>query len=881
MSKPPRLEYAISSSTVFAGQDGVVTLLIQNKNVTPTTGIDRIMVDFRPNVPLWESKDSPEVKVVDGTGWQIKETTIKPPGSIPVGASAQIEWRGKIAAQPGICTVRITQFPGEYSVDRQIYKSSQNSGLGQLTSSARYVDYGKSLSFNWGPIHLSQNYKLISLRLTQEVNGKEEDINPKSWDPFTNTNYPECFPENPRDIYLVKGLGSPLNYLLTAQVQENASTGTWNSVWYASCSVELNKIPHILSFNVSPNQVFLGSNTEVILDWEVRPDIDICNIRDKDNNQLISKDIKPNGEHKCTYRYIPKKTTSFVVDLIDAMGEIHSIDIDKVSPESWIQFCQRELKLVKIPVPNNDFKINFRKLSVIDQNLQSTIMISFDYYPGLLAGLIGEHGNFIWQHGMFLDSYIFIVPFSTNIYSIVAAEMHRSGVVFHFPHPPYSDAKNLTGTAFFGIDSAGFSHPIALVKIKHRFYCVTTDKIVVGDTAEIINGAVAWGSMHAVEYKPLGFSAVVACCIFDLKLLIVHRGGAEFIICDTKPSDTSLFFPYPPLYNFDPWSCEFFNFESKFNITDAITACATQGDKLYFSGGNFIFIIQYSQLKLVEKVPIPVKMRDIQICNNKLYALDIKGENIYSCDLGPIDHKKDDSKYHAASIGVTVLGKHELKSQSTIVNRSTSVNPHYYFGLLNGLRTSVNFGLLGSSTVGLLYKATALNSVAIVESSYLALTIAGLIVQSKWIKPVEDRPELTWKHGLILLVVAAAGAALLWSDFNNSGAGRRSQIGILLVAFSAFLTNLILNFSNQDFTGCNKKLPPPTPAHKDHGVVIEIPPIRKADEIEEAHFLTSSTEKERKYSISRNTPYTMIHESQPLLKKREAAKNFNLSNLSP
>ena len=42
-----------------------------------------------------------------------------------------------------------------------------------------------------------------------------------------STNYPECFPENPRDIYLVKGLGSPLNYLLTAQGSTNASTGTW------------------------------------------------------------------------------------------------------------------------------------------------------------------------------------------------------------------------------------------------------------------------------------------------------------------------------------------------------------------------------------------------------------------------------------------------------------------------------------------------------------------------------------------------------------------------------------------------------------------------------------------------------------------------------
>ena len=126
----------------------------------------------------------------------------------------------------------------------------------------------------------------------------------------------------------------------------------------------------------------------------------------------------------------------------------------------------------------------------------------------------------------------------------------------------------------------------------------------------------------------------------------------------------------------------------------------------------------------------------------------------------------------------------------------------------------MNFGLLGSSAVGLLDKATALNSVAIVESSYLALTTAGVIVQSKWVKPVEGRPELTWKQGLILLVVAAAGAALLWSDFNNSGAARRSQIGILLAAFSAFLTNLILNFSNSDFTSCNKKLPPPTPAHK-------------------------------------------------------------------
>ena len=73
MSKPPRLEYAISSSTVFAGQDGVVTLLIQNKTSAPTTGIDRIMVDFRLNVPLWESKDLPEVKVVDGTGWQIRD----------------------------------------------------------------------------------------------------------------------------------------------------------------------------------------------------------------------------------------------------------------------------------------------------------------------------------------------------------------------------------------------------------------------------------------------------------------------------------------------------------------------------------------------------------------------------------------------------------------------------------------------------------------------------------------------------------------------------------------------------------------------------------------------------------------------------------------
>ena len=116
---------------------------------------------------------------------------------------------------------------------------------------------------------------------------------------------------------------------------------------------------------------------------------------------------------------------------------------------------------------------------------------------------------------------------------------------------------------------------------------------------------------------------------------------------------------------------------------------------------------------------------------------------------------------------------------------------------------------------------------------YLALTIAGLIAQSKWIKPVEDRPELTWKQRINIAVVAA-GAALLWSDFNDSGVGRNSQIGILLVAFSAFLTNLILNFSNQDFTGCNKKLPPPTPAHKDDGVVIDNTPIRKADEIEEA-----------------------------------------------
>ena len=107
--------------------------------------------------------------------------------------------------------------------------------------------------------------------------------------------------------------------------------------------------------------------------------------------------------------------------------------------------------------------------------------------------------------------------------------------------------------------------------------------------------------MHAVEYKPLGFSAVVACCIFDLKLLIVHRGERSSRIRETDQVIRLYFSRYPPLYNFDPWSCEFFNFEIKFNITDAITACATQGDKLYFSGGNFIFIIQYSQLKLVRR----------------------------------------------------------------------------------------------------------------------------------------------------------------------------------------------------------------------------------------------------------------------------------------
>ena len=78
MSKPPQLEYQIvsqGSSVVSAGQDGVVTLLIQNKNVTATTGIDHISVDFRPNPPLWESKDAPIAKVVVGKGWQVKETS--------------------------------------------------------------------------------------------------------------------------------------------------------------------------------------------------------------------------------------------------------------------------------------------------------------------------------------------------------------------------------------------------------------------------------------------------------------------------------------------------------------------------------------------------------------------------------------------------------------------------------------------------------------------------------------------------------------------------------------------------------------------------------------------------------------------------------------
>ena len=164
--------------------------------------------------------------------------------------------------------MRMTQFPGEYSVDQPIYKSSRNSGLGQLTSSARYVDYGQPLSFNWGPIHLSDNYKLISLRLTQEIKGKEEDIN-EEWDLSVKSDYPEVIPKELSYSYQVKGLGSPLNYLLTAKVQENTSTGTRDDLWYASCSVELNKIPHILSFNVSPNQVFLGSNTEVILDGKL------------------------------------------------------------------------------------------------------------------------------------------------------------------------------------------------------------------------------------------------------------------------------------------------------------------------------------------------------------------------------------------------------------------------------------------------------------------------------------------------------------------------------------------------------------------------------------------------------------------------------------
>ena len=387
------------------------------------------------------------------------------------------------------------------------------------------------------------------------------------------------------------------------------------------------------------------------------------------------------------------------------------------------------------------------------------------------------------------------------------------------------------------------------------------------------------------------FQQIVSCCSLpNDRLCIVYNGGDDFFICNTLSN---------------PWSRSTFNFKAKFNINEKIvnSECLPCSHMVYFSGASYIYVMSVpnfqipDDLILQEKIAIPFQIPQgkLSFNGNALYLLD-DNSNFYSISLndsqpysqdtnkervGGIDHKYDDSKYNAASNEVTVIGKPELKSQPQIVYRRTSVNPHYYFSLVNGLRTSVNFGLLGSSAVGLLDKATALSSVAIVESSYLALTTAGVIVQSKWIKPVEDRPELTWKQGLILLVVAAAGAALLWSDFNNSGAGRRSQIGILLVAFSAFLTNLILNFSNKDFTDCNKRLPPPTPAHKDHGVVIEIPPIRKEDEIEEAHFLTSPTEKERKYSISVNTPYTMIHESQPLLKKREAAKNFNPSNLSP